>query len=93
MRLLGKGVNVRKVRKMDKKVFEEAREFIDENTDAKGILLIFTDEKGNIRVVTHGISPFERMGIGKYIQDMAYKSIITKPTETDTPKLLGAYVS
>jgi len=56
--------------------------------------LILTNSDGNIRVVTHSVSPFEKMGIGKWIQDIAYKSLRTKPIDDeDDTKLIGGYVS
>ena len=62
-------------------MFERAKEFIDENTDVRGILIILTDEKGNIRTISNNISPFEKIGIGEFMQQQAKRSIIYRPLD------------
>jgi len=80
---------------MSKKILEDAKDFIDENNEAKGVLLVLTFENGNIRYIDLMMSPFEKIGIGEWIRNEAFRSIRPKPIddEEDEDSKFGGYVS
>jgi len=80
---------------MKEEFIESAKAFIDKSPDdSRGILVVITDSDGNVSIVYHGISPFEKIAIAQWLEKMTWRTITTKAvTDEDDEPALGRYVS
>jgi len=84
-----------KCEKMKEEFIESVKAFIDRNSDnSRGILTIMTDNEGNVSIVYHGISPFEKIAIAQWLERMTWRTITTKAvTDEDDEPTPSRYVS
>lgn len=75
-------------------IVEAVKEFVDENAgDSRGIMVFMTTNEGNIRFVQFDMSSFEKIGIAKWIENVSWQLLTTRPiVEEVTEPVMSGYV-